>query len=358
MVRPTLLSHIMGFWHRSKRRIGIALWAVALLSLLGIASAPTQAQSGGWAGPFRLSTPAGVSSEASLATDQYGFVHAFWIETLHADGRRVIQYARFDGTTWSTPNVIYVAEGDIRNVSTVVDQHGTLYLAWSEGITGPAYYTSAPAYNALSARNWAPPTLIDIPAGIIRFLVDSKGVFHILYINRGEDLGVYYVRSTDQGKTWSESVWLDPDIQPDHTPDSLNFALDENDGLHAVWFYGALATTTHADWVRYTHSLDGGSTWSSPLTIDQANMADDYELTNASPRMIVQGQTVHVIWAAGDLPYRHHRFSTDAGETWSPITPIFGALHGQAFDGLTVDGAGRVHFVGQIRYPMAIYHAI
>jgi hypothetical protein len=73
--------------------------------------------------------------------------------------------------------------------------------------------------------------------------------------------------------------------------------------------------------------------------------------------MIVQGQTVHVIWAAGALPYRWYRYSTDAGRTWSESVQIFGELHGQAFDGLAVDRAGRVHFFGQIRYPMGIFHS-
>jgi hypothetical protein len=73
--------------------------------------------------------------------------------------------------------------------------------------------------------------------------------------------------------------------------------------------------------------------------------------------MAVVGTTVHVIWAAGKLPYRYHRFSTDAGQTWSEPRQIFGELHGQAFDGITVDGAGRVHFFAQIRYPQGIYHA-
>ena len=93
--------------------------------------------------------------------------------------------------------------------------------------------------------------------------------------------------------------------------------------------------------------------------VDQNIKDSGHDLTNASPRMIVQGQTVHVIWAAGGDPYRFHRFSTDAGKTWSSSKLIFGdlQLHGQAFDGLAVDGAGRVHFFGQIRYPMGIYHA-
>ena len=83
----------------------------------------------------------------------------------------------------------------------------------------------------------------------------------------------------------------------------------------------------------------------------------DHNLTTASPILAVQGQTVHVVWAAGSLPYRNHRFSTDAGLTWSAPVQIFGELHGQAFDGFSVDRSGRVHFFGQIRYPMGIYHA-
>jgi hypothetical protein len=289
--------------------------------------------------------------------DQYGYVHCFWTETLFEDQHTILQYARFDGGTWSAPNDIHITSRGIENMSSVVDQNGTLHIVWTEGFNGPVYYSYAPASNALSAQNWAQPLRIGIPAGVVRFRIDSKGVFHILYIKRTEDLGVYYVRSIDEGETWSQPVWLDPDILPAHTPDSLNFELDENDGLHAVWFYGALEREGQADWVRYIHSLDGGETWSVPFMIDRYVEESEHNLTVASPRMIVQDQTVHVIWAAGELPYRYHRFSTDAGQTWSQPRWIFGELHGQAFDGLAMDGAGRVHFLGQIRYPFGIYEA-
>jgi hypothetical protein len=341
----------------NKQRIVLALCAVLLLSLFWTGSTEAQGQGGSWSAPYRLSSEAGKASEASLVADQYGYVHCFWTETLFENQQTIIQYARFDGATWSAPNDIYITSYGIENLSAVVDQHGTLHIVWTEGYFGPVYHTYAPASNALSAQNWAKPRRIDIPAGIVRFRVDSSDVFHILYINRTEELGVYYVRSKDQGETWSEPVWLDPDILPAHTPDSLNFELDENDGLHAVWWYGALELGARADWVRYAHSLDGGETWSSPFMIDQYDEDSEHNLTNASPRMIVQGQTVHVIWAAGSFPYRHHRFSTDAGRTWSAPVPIFGELHGQAFDGLALDGAGRVHFLGQIRYPIGIYEA-
>jgi hypothetical protein len=344
-------------WRAGKLRIGIVLCVVSVLCTLWIASAHAQVQGGAWSQPYRLSSDGGKSSEGFCVADQYGYVNCFWTETLYSDRRTIIQYARFDGETWSTPNAIYMTKDSIKNVSPVVDQQGTLHIAWAEGLTGPAYYTHAPANNAVSARSWAPPIRIDVPARTLRLRVDSKGILHILYINQIEEPGVFYLRSSDQGTTWSTPVWLDPDILPEHVPDSLNFELDQNDGLHAVWFYGALEQDGRPDWVRYVHSLDGGTSWSSPFLIDYAIEDIDHNLTNASPLMIVQGQTVHVVWAAGALPYRYYRFSTDAGKTWSQSSQIFGELHGQAFDGLAVDGAGRVHFVGQIRYPQGIYHA-
>jgi len=338
-----------------KQKIGFTLLATLLLLIVGIA--PAQAQDKGWSEPYRLSSDAGKASEATLVADQFGYVHCFWSEVLFEDGRTILQYARFDGGTWSAPNDFYLTSRGIENMSAVVDQGGTLHLIWTESFNGPVYYTYAPAANALSVQNWAPPLRIPIPAGIVRLKIDSKGVFHIIYVNRADEIGVYYVRSTDQGASWSEPLWLDPDILPDHTPDSLNFELDENDGLHVVWFYGALARDGQADWVRYIHSLDGGDTWSVPFLLDRYVEETEHSLRVASPTMIVQGQTVHVIWAAGSFPYRHHRFSTDAGRTWSNPAQLFGELHGQAFDGLAVDGAGRVHFFAQIRYPIGIHEA-
>jgi hypothetical protein len=340
-----------------KQRIGYILVTLSLVFLTWISSAQAQLQSDEWPEPYRLSSEAGKASEGYCVADQYGYVHCFWTEALFESQQSIIQYARFDGETWSTTNDIYITGIEIENVSPVVDQQGTLHIAWTEGRDGPAYYTHAPAHHAFSVQSWAQPVRIDIPAKTVQLRIDSRGVFHILYNNQADEPGVYYVRSEDQGTTWSEPAWLDPDIQPNRVPDSLNFELDENDGLHAVWFYGALDQNTSPDLVQYAHSADGGNSWTLPFTIDQAAAAQEHNLTNASPRMIVAGQTVHVVWAAGALPYRYHRFSKDAGQTWSPPRQIFGELHGQAFDSLVIDGAGRVHFFGQIRYPQGIYHA-
>ena len=341
----------------SKKSIGIVLLTLSLLSFFG--NAPAKAQDdGGWSEPYRISSNDAAASESYCVPDQYSFVHCFWTETLFENQNSVIKYSRFDGSTWTKPNDIYLSNLGVKNVSPVVDQQGILHIAWSEGLYDVrAYYTYAPANNALSVQNWADPVRINVTARPIYLQVDSRGVLHILYTNQTGEAGVYYIHSEDKGETWSEPLWLDPDILPNHIPDGLNFELDEDDGLHAVWWYGGL-DRARPDWVRYAHSLDGGHTWSEPFLIDRYNEESVHNLNVASPKMIVQGKNVHVIWAAGELPYRYHRYSSNSGLTWSTPVQIFGELHGQAFDGLAVDGAGRVHFFAQIRYPMGIYHAI
>lgn len=335
------------------------IFILLLVTILRTQTATAQEQ-GEWPPPARLSSSEGSASEAFLATDQYGYLHVFWIELLENE-RSIIQYARYNGVTWSITINLHVTKPyvPIGNVSPVVDQSGTLHIIWSEGENGPVYYSYAPAHDALSATHWQPRKRIKIPATWAELKIDSNGVFHILYTqNMGNEGGFYYIRSDNQGESWTEPLWLDPDIPPDYVPAWYKFELDEAGGLHAVWDYMA-NDGTGGNWVRYAHSLDGGNTWSSPFTIDRVSESNsDKQLDAAKPVMAVQGRTIHVIWAGGKLHYRNHRISEDAGQTWGQPRRVFGELNGQAGDGMVVDGAGRVHFFSQIRYPQGIYHAI
>jgi hypothetical protein len=336
-----------------------ALCGVVMAAVLWIPQAQAQVQ-GDWPEPYRLSTGTGKAGEASLATDAYGYAHIFWSELLSADQSSAVYYSRFDGGGWTSALDIYRSKefASIQSLTSLVDRHGMLHLAWSGGENGPILYMHAPAAGTLSARHWQEPLQIRLPGKQVKLLVDSKGVLHLLYSRvSGQARGVYYSRSQDQGANWTEPVWLDPDILPGYSAGSLQFEMDDRDGLHAVWFYAGLETQG-GDWVRYAHSLDGGDTWSLPFTIDRSIEGSDYSLSFAYPVMAVSGQSVHIVWAGGTLHYRNHRFSTDAGRSWSPPARILGNLNGQAFEGLTTDGMGRIHYFGQIRDPMAIYHAI
>jgi hypothetical protein len=343
---------------KCKQLLIVALCGALVAMALPAAQAGAQVV-GEWSQPYRLSTGQGKASEAALVSDSYGYAHAFWTELLD-DQSSMLYYARFDGGGWSAPLDIYrgLPFVPIQSLAPFIDRYGTLHLAWSGGEAGPVLVMQAPAARTFSAQNWQEPLRIDLPAKQVRMAIDEAGVMHLLY-NRmsGQARGIYYAHSQDQAANWSEPRWLDPDILSGHMAGSLEFKMDERGGLHALWFYTGLEVSG-GDWVRYAHSLNGGDSWSLPFTIDRRIEGADYTLSAASPALAVTGEEVHVVWAGGKFHYRNHRISTDSGRTWGPAVRIFGDLQGQAFESLTIDGLGRVHYLGQIRNPMAVYHAV
>lgn len=342
----------------------IAMMILALLFIALSELAPVKAQSDtGWTPPFLISSGQGDGSEATLITDSYGYIHAFWTELLPSQ-QTLLMYSRFDGDNWTVPTDIYVTKPfiPIKNVTASIAPDGMLYVMWPEGDNGPLFFTRAALPKTLSAQDWESPYRVDAQGNIVELIIDSQGVFHAMLTRiSGLERGVFYTRSEDRGVTWSDPFWLDPDILADHIPSNMSFVIDEEDGLHATWFYFSTEFGGGGDWVRYAHSLDGGKTWPEPFTIDrldEAEMAADEKLSNAAPILAVQGRNVHVIWAGGKLHYRHHRFSDDRGLSWSQPVQIMGELNGAAGDGIAVDGAGRLHFFSQVRFPQAIYHTV
>lgn len=333
-----------------------------LVMLFAFSVQTTGAQTGDyrWTAPERLSSENGMASQPYMVSDQYGYVHVFWSESGFADGKPIIRYSRFDGETWSLPNDIFVGAEDsvIVFISPFVDASGTMHLLWSENNTGPMMYSRAPAYNAISAQNWQRPIVVDASSFLGKLVVDSRGVMHVLYSDFYGDIpGVYYIRSENEGNTWSSPQWLDPDIPEGQGPTYVNFGLDQNDGLHAEWSYIDNADANGTA-IRYARSLDGGNTWTVPFTIDKADESAD-ELRLPYPEFIVNGEEVHVIWAGDSETHREHRYSTNAGDTFSVTNRIMGDLQGQALGGgLAVDSLNRIHYATQVRNPVGIYHTI
>jgi hypothetical protein len=338
-------------------KIIFVICLIVFLISLPIQLTFAQSSANRWSTPERLSSENGQASQGYMVSDQYGYVHVLWSET-GTDGYTGIQYSRFDGETWSLPIDIIATSGEgvVIFLSPFIDDEGMLHLIWTESNVGPILYSKAPAYEAGSAKSWSKPISIDASAFWGKLVVDSEGLMHILYSDfYGVTPGVYYIRSENGGESWSSPLWLDPDIPEELAPTIVSFDLDDQDGLHALWFYIDLATT-NGQWIRYARSEDGGDNWSSPMTIDIADESED-ELRLPYPEFRVKGNEVHVIWAGDTQTHREHRYSLNNGQSWSPPTRILGDLVGQALGGgLEFDASGRLHYVTQVRYPQGIYH--
>lgn len=341
--------------------------ALLLLMFLGATPALAQVQSPDWSEPYRLSNETGnvMVGGAMMTGDQYGYTHTIWGEMSYVDGRTTLLYSQFDGESWTPAVDFHIVAGTTFGFigPPVVDKNGILHLVWTGSTTGPIFYMQAVASEAGSAKAWSMRSVIRVPASYAEVQVDAEGVVHIIYANEGgQETGVYYIRSADEGETWTQPYWLDPDIPVNYIAGRAYFRIDSvTQDLHVVWPYEQVVDDAfQVVEVRYSHSTDGGDTWSLPYLVDAADESPD-ELRSAGSMGLsfaVYNQELHIIWAGTATVNREHRHSTDNGETWSNSRRIFGSLQGAAGDSLFVDGSGRFHYLGQIRWPQGIYHSI
>ena len=192
---------------------------------------------------------------------------------------------------------------------------------------------------AIEAHGEAPPQLA----------ADSAGAISVLYAVGKEVPGerfpvsaMRFIRSTDQGKTWSEPVT----VNDQHEFGSHNFhalTVSPDGSLLATWLDGREG---HSG-VWMSRSKDGGKTW-------QANrpIYSDPTCPCCRTSVAVAGDgAIYVAWRAilpGDVRDVVVTKSIDGGQTWAkPVRPraddwVYpGCPH--AGPSLEVDSRGRVH---------------
>ncbi len=132
---------------------------------------------------------------------------------------------------------------------------------------------------------------------------------HVVYGDRFNTThgAVFYTRSADKGLTWSIPIAI-----TDTTGNAWNAAIAVNgSSVHVVW--REIDTLDNHRSSHYMHSLDGGDTWGTNMTID--SLVADW------PAVTVSGNHVYV---ANDIlvssaPYNTEIFflqSVDNGMTW------------------------------------------
>ena len=122
--------------------------------------------------------------------------------------------------------------------------------------------------------------------------VDGKGAVHAVYWTRsfppgpsgmpGPPRPIQYVRSTDQGKTWSKGETIDPGNQS--TPRPPRLAADPNSAaLYMVWYTNAEVNNQAPDFTGFHDvflrtSTDGGGTWGDRVVVnDDRTTANQFE---------------------------------------------------------------------------------
>lgn len=327
----------------------------------------------GWSDPENLSNTKTKSHHQYIISDKYGYVHVFWVEdvggpevseTNTGPPGNSILYRRWDGERWSTlVDIVYSRGGSISYPTSAIDDDGTIYLVWNtpNGIR----LSSAPAHSATSAKDWSQSIVIAPQVGAgsrVGFLARGSGELDLVYDTTNQmefdnsDGNIYHIRSTDGGQNWSSPVKISNiERQSQSIAVFPRLIRDVNNKLHAVWYVadppGFVGTA-----VYYSNSKDNGDNWKSPEKVDQVSESQNWATTiNIG---VTEPDQVHLVWVCGKLPGRCHKWSTDGGETWTPVQKLFGDLHSRAnWDALATDDSGTLYWIIQLRYPPALYYS-
>ncbi|CAG0954825.1 hypothetical protein ANRL3_00487 [Anaerolineae bacterium] len=333
-----------------------------LVSLSGAGARPSIAQSGSvsWSEPINLSNTPQDSTHPAIVADSLGYVHVFWTEDIGGEpvqaGRSLdtgnsIMYTFWDGKVWSPSIDIFSLpdEGVADFVAAAVDRHNTLHVVWLG--QSNIYYSSAPAWQAGSARAWLPPQVVGTNGARSRWstdiATDAAGTVHVIYATGGLDAGVYYIQSRDNGTTWEAPVNLAAPLDSSEISFSNARLITDRAGRpHAVWETNDLQGYGKA--IYYARSTDGGANWDRAAQLAYRTAAETWV---EYPYLTARSESeIHLIYINATNRGRAHRISLDGGETWSEPRSILNDMEGiNGYVIPLVDGLGQMHLVINMR---------
>jgi len=379
----TIMNCGRGF-SRSKWAVLLPLGLILGLLIGGVSFIPSQAQGGEyqWSAPVNLSNTPDGSWFPDVVVDYRGNVHVIWCETVRPEQLGAfllderVYHTMWNGQEWSKPNDIVPSSPDINRSALALDQFDNLYLTYRYGVTNGigVLFKRAPASQAWSAASWTAPRRVDSKGNAYMpdLAIDSRGVLHLVFDDRGDPQitacfggcsDLYYRRSQDGGQTWSYPVNLS------RSPVGASreqIHIDSNGTLHVTWDEGwdRVSGIGEAISGSYVFSTDGGQTW-SPITSVTYPDSTVAQLTAGS-----DGRGgVMLVWRAASRDEIYYQWSTDSGNSWgTPATVpwILARPWVTRFDvyEMVTDSAGSIHLfvVGrtsqEVDALLGVYHLV
>lgn len=208
----------------------------------------------------------------AAATDAEGRVHIAWgaISGL-GQPDTALYYSRWDETSWSRPTVILDEVGGISQEPAMVFAGGVLHAVWSSGGTGTVFYSKVYPRDAYAAGSWSAPYMMgEIDSGSSPVIIaDLLGRLHVVYaVPLNEGRGIYYTRSDDNGESWSAAVQIfDAAVERWSGVNHPSVTIDGQGIVHAVWVRTPLPGNGDPQGVYYSRSTDHGKTWSDAMIL-------------------------------------------------------------------------------------------
>lgn len=303
-----------------------------------------------WSQPITVATSSTKLSSLSMVSDDEDRLHVVWNERATdlptAGDSNSINYARWEIDRWVvSPDVLVPPVGKVRQVDIAIDSRERLFVVWSGGELGEIYYSWANASVANSISEWATPIALPSVPNVgsgPEILIDESGMIYVVFaVPLNEDRGIYLVKSTDAGNSWSGPIRIFSGVTAGwEMVGDPHWSRTSDGSLHLIWTHNSLPGGSGPMALYYTRSDDHGETWREPeLVAEAAIMWSQIQGVGES--------SVHRIWQEikNDLTLIWFQVSLDNGLTWSQPTNISGLGAHKGAAALTQDDMGWLHML-------------
>jgi len=260
-----------------------------------------------------FSTPQPLLNEGgqrfdSILVNRKGRIYAGWLDKTHAlkakaEGKEFLgsgvafAYSDDGGKTFKGKSILIDHACECCRMSGALDKDGTPVFAWRQVLDGNVRdhmvaKLSADAAQATATRvsddDWA---INSCPHHGPSIAIDAAGDWHVAWFTKGKKRqGLYYARSLDAGKSFSEPEKFGDDARAAGHP-TLVAAKGR---LYRVWKEFDGTTTT----VEMQMSRDNGKSWSAPRVVAQTLDASDH------PELIAHNGAAYLSWLTHKEGYR------------------------------------------------------
>jgi len=282
-----------------------------------------------------------------VISDQDGTFSAIWHEEDLAQGREFINITQFDGVTWSDPvEMVKSPDKNIGDLSVFSAPDGKLYVVWNGKTTGEIYFVWANANKSISPFEWSDPIALSLGDRVTSPSLSGgiNGELLLAYaVPINENRGIYFVRSADQGETWSEPQLIFNASQSGwEMVGQPHLVQIDTDVYHVMWTKNSILEDGAVTGLYAATSRDNGLTWEEPQEI--------VDHTIQSSWLEQSSGILHRLWEGDKInnPGIWHDVSTDTGTTWQRSIPI--SVLGEIGEATaSTDSAGHVHLFQSYR---------
>jgi hypothetical protein len=217
-----------------------------------------------WSEPNLVYTTKEKVTMPILVVDAYGTVHLFWVLKSYADENQAfpntIMHSALENGVWSAPIDILVDPTSFGTLEVAASPTGKLYLLWAgdRNLT----FSSVDARKANNPNSWQKPIVLANSFATPGISVAGNEVL-VAFPGFGQ-AGVYFMRSVDEGVSWDGPFLVTQPADNDSAPDYVHLAEDQEGNIHIVWTEYTYPIGWPPKGIYYSRSEDHGKSWTEP----------------------------------------------------------------------------------------------